>query len=62
MQALQWNELTILAGFIPGLTATSLIAGNNLRDAPTDTKVAKRTIAVRLGENYVRREIQNTLI
>ncbi len=62
MQALRWNELTILAGFIPGLTATALIAVNNLRDAPTDTKVAKRTLAVRFGENFVRMEIQFTLI
>lgn len=62
VQALQWSELTILAGFIPGLTATALIAVNNLRDAPTDAKVAKRTLAVRFGENFVRREIQFTLI
>jgi 1,4-dihydroxy-2-naphthoate octaprenyltransferase len=62
VQTLQWSELTILAGFIPGLTATALIAVNNLRDAPTDAKVAKRTLAVRFGENFVRREIQFALI
>jgi 1,4-dihydroxy-2-naphthoate octaprenyltransferase len=62
VQALEWSELTVLAGFIPGLTATALIAVNNLRDAPTDAKVAKKTLAVRFGENFVRREIQFTLI
>ena len=62
VQALEWSVLTILAGFIPGFTATALIAVNNLRDAPTDVKVAKRTLAVRFGENFVRREIQLALI
>ena len=54
--------MAILAGLIPGLTAMALIAVNNLRDASTDVKVAKRTLAVRFGENFVRREIQITLL
>ena len=62
VQALEWRELTILAGLIPGLTATALISINNLRDAPTDVKVNKRTLAVKFGENFVRREIQFALI
>lgn len=37
-----------------GLHATSLIAINNVRDIPTDTKAGKRTLAVLLGDRLSR--------
>ncbi|MEI6046072.1 MAG: 1,4-dihydroxy-2-naphthoate polyprenyltransferase [Chloroflexota bacterium] len=48
----QAHTVTALAwwGAIPvGLLATAIIVVNNLRDIVTDTKVGKRTMAVRLG-------------
>jgi 1,4-dihydroxy-2-naphthoate polyprenyltransferase len=47
----------IVAGFQIGFHATVLIAINNLRDAPLDAKVDKRTLAVRLGPKAARVEI-----
>jgi 1,4-dihydroxy-2-naphthoate octaprenyltransferase len=38
-----------------GLQATAIIAVNNLRDIPTDARVGKRTLAVRLGDRLTRR-------
>jgi 1,4-dihydroxy-2-naphthoate octaprenyltransferase len=62
VQALEWSSLALAAGLVPGLTATALIAVNNLRDAPTDAKVDKKTLAVRFGEDFVRFEIQFALL
>jgi len=44
-----------LGASIPvGLLATALLVINNLRDIPGDTKVNKRTLAVRLGDKRTR--------
>ncbi len=42
-----------VAGAI-GLQATAILAVNNLRDLPTDGRVGKRTLAVRLGDRLSR--------
>jgi len=47
----------LVAGLQVGFLATVLIAVNNLRDAPQDAKVGKRTLAVRFGVNFARAEI-----
>jgi len=39
-----------------GLLATAIIVVNNLRDAPTDVRAGKRTLAVRFGERFARIE------
>lgn len=51
------SNSSIVAGLQVGLHATVLIAINNLRDAPLDAKVDKRTLAVRLGPKAARLEI-----
>ena len=56
VQSLEISEVVILAGFGPGLLATALLAVNNLRDEPTDKKVGKRTLAVRIGPGFARLE------
>lgn len=44
-----------LAASVPvGLLATALLVVNNLRDIPGDSKVGKRTLAVRLGDRRTR--------
>lgn len=51
-------SLGVLAmGLQVGLLSTVLIAINNLRDHLGDTKVNKKTLAVRFGVNFVRKEI-----
>lgn len=56
-QALTAPPETLVAGLMPGLIATALLAVNNLRDVPTDTVAGKRTLAVRFGETFARWEI-----
>ncbi len=47
----------VVAGLQIGLLATVLIAVNNLRDAPEDALVNKKTLVVRFGINFARFEI-----
>lgn len=51
------DDKAILAGTQIGLLATVLIAINNLRDRQEDSKVNKRTLAVRFGVTFARYEI-----
>ena len=46
----------VLAGFGIGCLATAILVVNNLRDARTDAKVGKNTLAVRLGPLWTRVE------
>jgi 1,4-dihydroxy-2-naphthoate octaprenyltransferase len=43
------------SGSVLGMLAVAVLVANNLRDIPTDTEVAKRTLAVRLGDRGTRR-------
>lgn len=51
------NQAALVAGFQVGFLATVLIAINNLRDAPQDALVGKKTLAVRFGVTFARVEI-----
>jgi 1,4-dihydroxy-2-naphthoate octaprenyltransferase len=48
---------SVVASFTPGLIAVALLLVNNLRDIPTDTQAAKRTLSVRIGDPASRRLI-----
>lgn len=53
----QTNEIgksSLLLSIVVGLQGMALIAVNNLRDIPTDVKVSKRTLAVRMGDRLSR--------
>lgn len=51
-------DWTVLAmGTAIGLLAVALLAINNLRDAKSDVRTGKRTMAVRFGETFARIEI-----
>jgi 1,4-dihydroxy-2-naphthoate octaprenyltransferase len=52
VEHLEW-EAFVLA--VPvGLLASAILVVNNIRDAPTDARVGKRTLAVRLGRRRAR--------
>jgi len=50
------NGEVILIGAAMGGLSTAILIVNNLRDAGTDIHTGKRTLAVRLGENFARGE------
>lgn len=49
VQALALTPFALAAAVPPGLLITAILVVNNLRDIETDSKVDKRTLAVRLG-------------
>ena len=56
LQALRFDPLFVLAAIPPGALITAILVVNNLRDIPTDTAAGKRTLAVILGVQGMRRE------
>jgi 1,4-dihydroxy-2-naphthoate octaprenyltransferase len=54
---LLWDERSLVAGLQMGFLSTVLISINNLRDSVGDKKSNKRTLAVRFGVTFARREI-----
>ena len=46
----------VAGGVAVGLLATAILVVNNLRDRHTDEKAGKRTLVVRFGESFGRRE------
>lgn len=52
-RALHWDALVLAVPV--GLLAAAILMVNNIRDAATDARVGKRTLAVRLGREHARR-------
>lgn len=50
------RPLALLASLPVAMLVTAIIVVNNLRDAPTDRKAGKRTLAVIFGERFARME------
>jgi 1,4-dihydroxy-2-naphthoate octaprenyltransferase len=57
LQTGSFSSVVIFPGLQVGFLATVLIAINNLRDAPEDAKVGKKTLAVRFGQTFAKAEI-----
>ena len=57
VQTLTWSTEALVLGLQIGFLATVLIAINNLRDREGDSKVGKKTMAVRLGVKFSKYEI-----
>lgn len=57
LQSMEINGAALVGGLQIGFLSTILIAINNLRDSDSDREVNKKTLAVRLGDNFVRYEI-----
>ena len=56
VQSLEINLAVVLSGVAAGLFSAAILAVNNLRDIPTDRAAGKRTLAVRFGQTFARRE------
>lgn len=56
VQALTLTPDVLVAGLIPGLFSTAILTVNNLRDADTDVRTGKKTLAVRFGKTFARWE------
>ena len=52
VERLEWEAFAFAVPV--GLLAAAILDVNNIRDAPTDARVGKRTLAVRLGRNRAR--------
>ncbi|MBY0315326.1 MAG: 1,4-dihydroxy-2-naphthoate octaprenyltransferase [Bdellovibrionales bacterium] len=52
-----WRLEVLILGLQMGFLSTVLIAINNLRDSESDRLVGKKTLAVRCGDDFVKREI-----
>jgi 1,4-dihydroxy-2-naphthoate octaprenyltransferase len=50
------SSAALLCALPVGALSTAILVVNNLRDAATDAKSGKRTLAVRLGERFARAE------
>lgn len=55
VQSMELSGASFVASISPGALATNILGINNIRDIPTDTKVNKRTLAVRIGAENARR-------
>ncbi len=54
--------LALVASVPIGAIATAILVVNNLRDLRTDARAGKRTVAVRIGERWTRREYKALLL
>lgn len=52
LQTGTWSLLALAASVPIGALSTAILVVNNLRDAPTDARAGKRTLAVRFGESF----------
>jgi 1,4-dihydroxy-2-naphthoate octaprenyltransferase len=56
VQALRLAPSAIVAGMAPGLISVGILVVNNLRDIREDALAKKRTLAVRFGADFARRQ------
>lgn len=56
VQTLSWSWPAVIAAIPIGLLSTAILVVNNLRDADTDARAGKRTLAVRFGKSFARGE------
>lgn len=52
VQALEINNLVLIAGLAPGLLAVAILLVNNIRDIDEDRLAGKKTIVVRFGRRF----------
>lgn len=62
IQTGEWMVNALLLGTQAGALSTALIAINNLRDSAEDATTGKRTLAVRLGASWAKKETSALLL
>ena len=62
VQALQFSPSAAFAGLAPGLISVGILVVNNLRDIQEDAQANKRTLAVRWGATFARREYTSCML
>ena len=62
LQTFALTPEVIAAGFAPGLFSVAILTVNNLRDADTDARTGKKTLAVRFGKSFSRAEYCGALL
>ncbi len=62
VQARRLDPAALVVGVIMGLLASGILVVNNLRDVETDRAAGKRTLAVRFGVAFARREYAALLV
>jgi len=60
VQTMQWSWLAAVCGVPIGGLAAAILAVNNVRDAETDQRAGKRTVAVRFGVRFA--QLEHTLL
>ncbi len=55
LQTKSFPQMGLILGMGPGFISACILAINNLRDIKSDNETNKRTLAVRLGENFQRK-------
>jgi 1,4-dihydroxy-2-naphthoate octaprenyltransferase len=56
VQSLEINAAVIIAGLAPGLFSSAILVVNNLRDIEGDARTGKKTLAVRFGADFAKKE------
>jgi len=62
LQTLQFSWLVLLMGFSPGLISVAILCVNNIRDIKSDSLTGKKTLSVRFGLKFAKREYIFTLL
>ena len=62
VQTLTIDWTVLIAGLAPGLFSVGILTVNNLRDIETDSKIGKKTLAVRFGETFARYLYLNCIV
>lgn len=57
-----WSPVAVAAGLPVGALSAAILVVNNLRDRHTDAAAGKKTLAVRFGDRFARREYAALLI
>lgn len=62
VQALSITPEVLIAGLAPGFFSLAILTVNNLRDADSDARTGKKTLAVRFGKGFARVEYSVSLL
>jgi 1,4-dihydroxy-2-naphthoate octaprenyltransferase len=62
VQALSLSPAVIIAGCAPGLFSVAILTVNNLRDIDNDARAGRKTLPVRFGRTFARKEFMLAVV